>query len=966
MPAVVAPFVAAFRRRLANLPGPVRSSGEVSNGEPVVVELWVNGEWVDITAGGYVLVRDDSGHISLKKGIRGEGSQTDHATSDPQLKNTDGRFSPRNPTGPYFGLIGRNTPIRYSVPDGNGGKSYRLWGEVSDWAQNWERSGNDVWTEVEVSGIIRRLAQGPAPERSVIYYGVTDPELTGLRAYWPCEDATGATSLASALTNGSPMTISGSPDLASYSGFGASDPLPVITDTALTGGVARYDTTSVTQYQVRFLLAVPADGLSNGDVIARITVDPGAYNLKYLDIHYNDPPGGLGSFGGAGTLTLRPMDGDQNDIAHSGSQNLVTNVRNRLLRVSVEVSNNGTALAATLRTLDLTSGVTDAATLGIVSTSVTRVISVAMGPSTLNDATEGCPGVAVGHITVQTSVTAIDDLGRTLQPNGEPAGRRIERLCAQEGIPFQWIGDLDDTAAMGGQDKSNPLTLIRECVEADGGMLYETTTALGLGYRTRASLYNQDPTVVLDYAGYNLAAVPVPVEDDQRIANRVTVTVNGVSQTYEETEGRLSTALPPAGVGVYGPSDVGLNLATSDAATLRDQAAWRVHLGTVDEARHPQISVNLAHRSFVDNPTLKRAVLALRQGDRIQVTNPPAWLPPDTIDQLVLGMEETLTHFEHRLTFICAPAAPYTVGVLDDGDARLDTDGSELLTAVDSSATSLVVTPSAGVSTLWTTDSAEFPFDVRMGGEVMTVTSVTPWLSDTFTRSVSNSWGTPDAGSTWSTVGGGVASDYAVNGNAGVHVLSTVDVTRRTAVTAAGPDFDLYCDITTSALATGNSLFGAATARMQDAGNMYQVRLEFTTSNTVVMVLRRLIADVGTDLGTYVVPVTHVAGTYVRVRFQGIGPALKAKAWAASDPVETPVWNVQVTDSAISQAHTIGTRSIRTTGNTNAASVEIRYDNYRVFRPQTFSPVTRSVNGCVKSQTAAADTRLATPTILPL
>jgi hypothetical protein len=963
MPAVVAPFVAAFRRRLGNLPGPARTSGEASNGEPVVVELWVDGVWVDISS--YTLVRDDSGSIRLTKGIRGEGSQTDHATSDPQLRNTDGRFSPRNPVGPYFGLIGRNTPIRYSVPDGNGGKSYRLWGEVSDWAQDWERSGNDVWTEIEVSGIIRRLAQGPAPERSVIYNGITDPELTGLRAYWPCEDPSGATTLASALTNGSPMTISGSPALASYNGFGASDPLPVITDTALTGGVARYDMTSVTQYQVRFLLAVPAEGLSDMDVIARIALDPGAYNLRYLDVHYNDPAGGLGPFGGLGTLTLRPMDGDQADIAHSGTQNLTGDVRGRLLRVSVEVSNNGTALAATLRTLDLVSGVTDAATLGIVGTNVTRVLYVAMGPSTLNDSAEGCPGAAVGHITVQTTVTAIDDLGRTLQPNGEPAGRRIERLCAQEGIPFQWVGDLDDTAAMGGQDKANPLTLIRECVEADGGMLYETTTALGLGYRTRASLYNQDPAVVLDYAGYNLAQVPVPVEDDQRIANRVTVTVGGVSQTYEETEGRLSTALPPAGVGVYGPSDVGLNLATSDAATLLDQAAWRVHLGTVDEARHPQISVNLAHSSFVDNPALKRAVLALRQGDRIQVTNPPAWLPPDTIDQLVLGMEETLTHFEHRITFLCAPASPYTVGVLDTDDARLDTDGSELVTAVDSSATALVVAPSAGVTTLWTTDSAEFPFDVRMGGEVMTVTNITPWLSDTFTRSVSNSWGTSDVGSTWSTVGGGAASDYSVNGNAGVHVLSTLDVTRRTAVTAVSPDFDLYCDITTSALATGSSLFGAVTARMQDSGTMYMARLEFTTANTIALYMRRLLADVGTDLGTYTIPVTHVAGTYIRVRFQGIGPALKAKAWAAADPVETPVWNIEVTDSAISQPHTIGTRSIRTTGNTNAASVEIRYDNYRVVSPQTFT-VTRSVNGCVKSHAAGSDVRLANPAYLAL
>src|SRR5512139_2946484 len=402
----VAPLVAAFKRRLANLPGPFGGSGEASNGEPVQVEMRVAGEAIDITS--YTLVRDDSGQISLTRGMRAEASQTEAAeTPDFQLLNTDGRFNPMVPTGPYYGDtgIGRNTEVWWSVPDGVGGKSYRLRGEVSDWSQGWERSGNDVWTDVQVSGILQRLEQGPAADRSVIYRGITEPLLTGLVAYWPCEDPIGSTSLASALTNGSRMTISGSPDLASFDQFAASDPLPVITATSLTGGIARYDTTSITQYQVRFLLAIPVDDLSDGDVIARITLDPDAYNLKYLDVHYNDPPTGLGAFGGRGTLTLRPMDGDENDIAHSGSQNLTMDVRGRLLRVSVEVSNNGTALAATLRTLDLVSGVTDSATLGIVGTQVTRVASVALGPVTLNDATKGCPGVAVGHVMVQTTIT---------------------------------------------------------------------------------------------------------------------------------------------------------------------------------------------------------------------------------------------------------------------------------------------------------------------------------------------------------------------------------------------------------------------------------------------------------------------------------------------------------------------------------------------------------------------------------
>lgn len=728
----IAPFVAAFRKRLANLPGPARASGEASNGEPVAVELRVGGEWVDLADAGYVLVRDDSGKIDIRYGIQGgEGSQTERATATLQLKNTDGRFSPRNPSGPYFGLIGRNTPIRISVPDGLGGKSYRVWGEVADWAVDWETSGNDVWATIAVNGPLMRLAQGPAPERSIIYRAVTEPDLTGLVAYWPCEDPTGSTSIASALTNGSAMTWTGTPTLAAYDGFGASDPLPTLTGASLDGGVAKYDTSSVTQYQMRHLLAVPAAGFTNLDVISRIAVNQGAYNLAYLDVHYNDPPGGLGSFGGRGTLTLLFKDGDEADIGSSIS--LTLDVRGRRLRVSVEASNSGSALAVTLRVLDVDTGITDSGSFSLPSHQVTRVTGVSMAPDTLaGDA--GVIAAAVGHITVQTTVTDIEDIGRAIQPAGEAAGRRIQRVCAEDGVVLDWIGDLDDTVAMGPQPRSNLLALVQEACLADGGLLFENRAVMGLGYRTRASLYNQDAALVLSYPGFNLAETPVPVDDDRTTQNVLTVTVNGVSATYEETDGPLGTAA----IGKYGEtSGLTLNLASTDTATLLDHAAWRVHLGTVDESRFPRISVNLAHTSIT--PDMRRAILGLRLGDRVQITDPPDWLPPDTIDQLVLGMEETITRFEHRLSFVCAPASPYSsIAVLEATGARLDID-SVLSTAVSSGATSLTVEPAPGEVLLWSTAAGDVPFDIRVGGEVMTVTAVSGASSPqtlTVTRSV--------------------------------------------------------------------------------------------------------------------------------------------------------------------------------------------------------------------------------------
>ncbi|MFI1562209.1 hypothetical protein ACH4ZX_03945 [Streptomyces sp. NPDC020490] len=955
----IAPLVAAWKRRARNLPGPLAGTGEVSNGEPVQVEMLVSGVWVDITS--YAMVRDDSGSISVSGGITGgEGSQTERGQARLVLKNQDGRFSPRNPSGPYYGAIGRNTPIRISVPDGLGGKSYRIWGEATAWEPNWDPTGTDVWVDVTVEGLLKRLAQAPAPERSVIYEAITDPPLTGLVAYWPMEDPAGATELASALTNGSPMTWTGTPTLAAYDGFGASDPLPTITGAALTGGVTKYDTTSVTQYQARWLLAVPAAGFSDVDVIARLKVQEvaaGASLLNYFDIHYNDPPGGLGSYGGPGTLTITAKDGDEATIGSNASTTI--DARGRLLRVSVEISLSGADITGTLRILDINTGVTDSASMTVVSTSMSRVLSVSLGPSTLGGSA-GVVGAAVGHLLLQTTITDIDDLGRAIQPSGETAGRRIQRLCGEEGIPFEWIGDLDDTAALGAQGRQNLLALVQEAVQADGGLLYETTDVLGLGYRTRASLYNQDPALTLSYTGYQFAEIPVPVEDDRYTQNRVTVTVGGVSATYEETDGRLSTEQPPAGVGVYG-SDVTLNLATTDRATLLDQAAWRVHLGTVDEARYPTVTVNLAHPSIT--PELKRAILGLRMGDRARFTGMPAWLPPDDPDQLVLGTEETISHFQHKLTFTCAPASPYSyVGVLDATAARIDVD-SQLVSAVSSSATSLVVAPAAGETDLWTTDSAEVPWDVRAGGEVMRVTSVTPWLSDTFTRTASSSWGTSDTGQTWSN-SGGTSADYAVSGGVGTHTLASVNVSRRCFIDTTILDWDLYCDVAVSATATGGSIWGGPTGRHIDSDNLYQARLEFDTSSVVTLAIRKRSNAVETSLGTYVLPGTYTAGVFYRVRFQARGAVLRAKAWLVTDVVETPEWQVTVTDGTHSTTNYFGARSIASSANTNV-SPQVSYDNYQVTNPQTFT-VTRSINGVSKAQVAGEYLSLANPTILSL
>src|SRR5690606_31387884 len=77
---------------------------------------------------------------------------------------------------------------------------------------------------------------------------------------------------------------------------------------------------------------------------------------------------------------------------------------------------------------------------------------------------------------------------------GETAGRRVERLCGEEGVTLATVGDLEATTRMGPQSSVTFLDLLDEAADAEAAgaplpILTETRDALGLTFRTRASMY---------------------------------------------------------------------------------------------------------------------------------------------------------------------------------------------------------------------------------------------------------------------------------------------------------------------------------------------------------------------------------------------------------------------------------------------------------------------------------------------
>ena len=597
-------------------------------------------------------------------------------------------------------------------------RKYRFHGEATSWPQRWDVTGKDVYVPMQAAGILRRWqAPSAQPLNSAMYRAYT--RITGSTApvaYWPCEDGSAAVSIASGLAGGTPMAISGSPNLASDSSFACSAPLPVVNNSTWTGTVPAYTAPTGAANVMRFLLKVPSS--SPPPDLSLIASMYTYGTVASVDLIYRTGSG----------LELRGYNSAGANLFATGAiTGLIT--LDDLARVSVELQTSGSNVQYSIVTLAPGASLARDHT-GTVAGSIGNVNRVTID---LNGDAGSC---VIGHVSVQAVWDSLFELVGPLEAwSGEYAGIRFARLCGEENVPYRVYGYPADTVAMGAQTTQTLLNLLQECEDADRGLITESRAALALGYRTRASMFNQTATT-LDYTASELSPDVLPTDDDQLTLNDVTVTRSsgGSSARQVQASGTLSTQLPPDGVGPY-PTAVTINLAVD--SQLGDEAGWILHLGTVDEPRYPSIPVNLARSELA---ALFYTLQDLDLGDRLAVDNPPLWLPPDPISQVVRGLTEVCFGYTFTIAWVCAPESPYRVAVFDDAVlGRADTDGSTLAAGATSTATSLSVATTDTSKPLWTTDAAEFPFDIVIAGERITVTNITGTSSPqtfTVTRSV--------------------------------------------------------------------------------------------------------------------------------------------------------------------------------------------------------------------------------------
>jgi len=613
-------------------------------------------------------------------------------------------------------------------------RDYRFHGEMSAQPPKWDVTGADMAVAAQAGGVLRRITQGNAPLDSPMKRAIT--LLAGSKApvaYWPMEDAAGATVFGSGI-GGLPMQISGSPSLADSSDFACSAPLPEVNGASFSGAVSYAG--SWTDNQVFFLLDIPSGGEANGAAICAVSTTG---TITTLALFY-ESGGGLNvtGYNSAGTGVFNET------VAFGAAGNPI------LISIALQDAGGGNI------TWHVDGWAPGAATpdgaSGTVSGTVGKVTGVQFAP------TGALTSTAIGHCAVLTAYQQLYDLFSYTTPNGvptgalsawtgEPAAVRFARLAAENGYQARIIGAPSGSAAMGAQAIDTLSNLLQACEDADAGQIFEPRQILALGYRTLASMYNQAVAVTLDYAqsepgGVNGSADDSgldPTYDDALTRNDWSLTrtagtgSDGATYQAQLNDGSaMSISPPPVGVGDYADT---LDCNVELDSQLADLAWWKVHTGTVDEARWPVIPVNLARPQIQDN-SLYYPVLSADIGDFLEMANAPDLVLYDPVQQLAWGMKEALGGLHHTAEWNAVPESPYQV--FEAGTSHIATDGTALGSAASSTATSLSFATDAGYP-LWTTSAADFPFDVMIAGERVTVTDITGASSPqaaTVTRSV--------------------------------------------------------------------------------------------------------------------------------------------------------------------------------------------------------------------------------------
>ncbi len=684
--------------------------------------LW---SWDDITRD---VRQSDGATLTVTVGRTDEAGTTQPSQCTMLLDNRGGRYAlgGQNPLYPY---LRRNTPIRVSVSLDEGITWRTLFfGYADGWAPDWDQTGSDAVVRLSASGVMRRLLQGDPPSISPFrrYVEATTSALPVV--YWPMEDADGATSFAAAIgddgTGQFTMTAAvehGPPKAAANTDFIASFPLPTVGGCELYGAVPWRPSTG--ELSLTMLIGFPDSGITHRQPLIFLDVS-GSSDWWWIEYQTG------------GDLIVLCEDRYGTLKVEDAVAFGVDGVRGLL---QLDLTQDGSDVDYTLswieqgaESLQSLSGTCTSRTLGRAqSVSLnTHIDDEDDGVAPPEIITPSSAELVLGHVTIRDSILAVSGTttGVLSGHAGEGTGNRLTRVLSEAGetvgyytptyLPATPLATAVDV--MGPQSIAPVLDLLREIEQVDGGILFDGVSQ-GLAYMPRSGRLSRPVGLVLDVADSHLLDPFHPDDDDRYTTNQVTVKRPAGSEvTAQDVDGPLGSDT----IGLYDTS-VDVNVRSDVGAA--HHAAWRVHLGTVVGYRYPTVVFDLAK-----SPDLATTWAGRPIGTRIDVRNlldARTQHPGGDLALVLEGYTQDIDQKRWTVTANCSLADPWQVVQVppdagqEDGPAHVDTSGSVLSQFTPAGADELRVTTVDGPD--WSTDPADYPLVLDVGGMPVTVEACT-------------------------------------------------------------------------------------------------------------------------------------------------------------------------------------------------------------------------------------------------
>lgn len=643
-------------------------------------QLFVDGAWTT-----YPAYSEDSWSIQAGPDVS-SGARPNRLQLTWQNPNLS--MDPSRPDSPLYGKAGRQTPVRIQINGVNVSQ-----GEASDWQPDRTvdhtvtPAAGRSWVDFTAEGVLHRLALWTDPIQSAMARQISSYiNVNGMLGYSRLEDDSTATSLSQDIQGVRPGSFTGGVALAGNPGPGGSDScISLGSDGAFT---TYFKNSTTAGYQLCFA--------------AKLAAVPGSATFQTL-ARWVDTRGRVWTWQINNTTyqwLINDVDGTLLGSAAAGGAGVPLNswIRYRL-KLTVSGSTYTVEPAWYLENDASPTGITFTFTGGTTTGQVKTFGATANGASYLN----GASFCHVFSVTDQTLDLINYGVGNQAFNGykGDTPGARWSRLLTERGIAVGLLGT-SVGPPMGAQKPGILIQLLQECVDTDGGLMYDSTVgAIGVVFATRDSLTNKTPAL-------NLTRSQLDPPFRRRLDNvgkQNVITANnaaGERQVVRLDTGAMSTQPPPAGISeLKGSIDVNLADPITD---LFNRAMLELNRGTLDRVRYDSLTIDLTN-----DTALQDAVSNMRPGDWIRVTGEEA----DPLTLVAISWQRTGSAVRDKVTFACLPADTAQVAVIDDTAAIIDSSSSTLSAAITSTATTFVISTYDPVE-VWSRTAS---FDLMLAGE---------------------------------------------------------------------------------------------------------------------------------------------------------------------------------------------------------------------------------------------------------